>query len=98
METLKWIEKWYLSHCDGDWEHQYGFEITTIDNPGWMIKVDLRETELENLAIEHTLTGKSENDWYAFSIKDHLFNATGDPSKLQFLLELFRKVVEENSK
>lgn len=98
MEILKWIEQWYLSHCDGDWEHQYGVEITTIDNPGWSIKIDLAETDLEHLDIEYSMVENGEDNWYGYSVKKSMFKAAGDPNKLQFLLELFRKTVEENSK
>lgn len=34
MEIIDWIKKWYLNHCNGDWEHNYGITIQTIDNPG----------------------------------------------------------------
>lgn len=47
MEDLKWIENWYLKNCDGNWEHSYGVEIGNIDNPGWYIKIDLKETYLK---------------------------------------------------
>jgi hypothetical protein len=96
MEILKWIEEWYLSMCDGDWEHTYKVKIETIDNPGWMVEINLRETSLEHLAKDHSLVEKSETDWYGYSIKKSIYKAAGDPSKLQFLLELFRQIVEEN--
>jgi hypothetical protein len=98
MQILKWIEQWYLSHCDGDWEHQYVVEIRTIGNPGWTVKIDLAETGLEHLSLEYSVVEKSETNWYGYSVKNSMFEAAGDPSKLQFLLELFRKTVEENTK
>lgn len=42
------IEKliaWYADNCDGDWEHQNGFIIRTLDNPGLSIVIDLVEFE-----------------------------------------------------
>ena len=29
METnlLKWLDDWYESNCDGDWEHSYSVKI-----------------------------------------------------------------------
>lgn len=33
MDILKWLENWYSSNCDGDWEHLYGITIRTLDNP-----------------------------------------------------------------
>lgn len=37
---------WYVRECDDDWEHSYGVKIDTLDNPGWTIAIDLRETSL----------------------------------------------------
>lgn len=39
--TLERLADWYLRHCDGDWEHGFGFKIETIDNPGIALKVNL---------------------------------------------------------
>lgn len=24
MNYIKWLEEWYKSYCNGDWEHGYG--------------------------------------------------------------------------
>ena len=29
---------WYDKNCDGDWEHQNGFELMTLDNPGFLFR------------------------------------------------------------
>ena len=97
MEILKWVEEWYESQCDGDWEHQYGIEITTVDNPGWMLKVDLNYTILEDFSVEYELHENSENDWFGFSVKNKSFEGVGDPSKLDFLLNLFKEFVLVNT-
>lgn len=36
---LKALQQYYASHCDGEWEHQYGFALETCDNPGWLLKI-----------------------------------------------------------
>ena len=41
MDTLARLERWYWLHCDGDWEHDSGFSLHAVDNPGWMIKQKL---------------------------------------------------------
>ncbi|KFE97021.1 immunity 53 family protein [Chryseobacterium luteum] len=96
MEVIKWLENWYQLHCDGDWEHSYGVKIETIDNPGWNVKIHLADTSLENLHVEYSLLEISETDWYGYSIKNGMFNAAGDPTKLLFLIDLFKGIVEEN--
>ncbi|WP_312236591.1 Imm53 family immunity protein [Stenotrophomonas sp.] len=34
--------------CNKDWEHTFGITIEALDNPGWHIRIDLIETELEH--------------------------------------------------
>ena len=45
--TIKQIQEWYKSHCNGGWEHSYGIQIDTIDNPGWRIKISTRNSKME---------------------------------------------------
>jgi hypothetical protein len=73
MDLIKWIEDWYQSQCDGDWEHTYGVEITTIDNPGWSVKIDLEGTDLAGLKMDYELVEKSDDDWYGFKIENNVF-------------------------
>ncbi|MER8786760.1 immunity 53 family protein [Mesorhizobium sp. M0815] len=46
LSMLEWLEEWYQGQCNGDWEHQYGIKIDTIDNPGWEVSIDLHGTQL----------------------------------------------------
>lgn len=47
-DDLAWLLEWFAAQCDGDWEHEYGIRIGTLDNPGWRIRISLIGTELEN--------------------------------------------------
>jgi hypothetical protein len=91
---LAWIERWYQSQCNGDWEHCFGVHINTLDNPGWDVSIGVSETALEGLEIAYTLDERSESDWFGISVKKNQYGASGDPSKLTFLLERFRELVE----
>ncbi len=96
METdnsIKWLEEWYQSQCNGDWEHSYGIEIETLDNPGWSVTIDLNETAVVLNNSPYELVEVSENNWYGYSINENIFTASGDPAKLLFLIDLFRKLV-----
>jgi hypothetical protein len=93
MDSLLWLTNWFTSHCDGDWEHENQIKIYTVDNPGWVIRVDLRYTAIENLTIDYVLVEDSETDWYGFSIKDKYFDGGGDLTKLPKLIEIFKKIV-----
>jgi hypothetical protein len=55
MEILQWIQQWYKEQCDGDWEHSYGITIESLDNPGWLVKVDLENTKLEDETLQYNL-------------------------------------------
>ncbi len=48
-DILAWLQDWYRSRCDGTWEHSYGVKIDTLDNPGWLVTVDLGERSLTKL-------------------------------------------------
>lgn len=99
METTDWIQHWFKNNCDGDWEHGNGIQITTIDNPGWDVEIDISNTSLANIEIPWVLNESSKQDWYGVKIENHVFNASGDSGKLTFLLGLFKEMIEkfENS-
>ena len=61
---LEELENWYVSNCDGDWEHQYGVKIETQDNPGWSVQVNLIFTALEDAPFQRIQVDDSETDWY----------------------------------
>jgi hypothetical protein len=92
---LNWLQEWYLSQCDGEWEHEYGVKIDTLDNPGWDIKINLQYTDFEDYEIEWKFYNQSENDWFGYKIEDGNFIASGDPTKLSFLLHLFKAIINE---
>ncbi len=94
---LQWLQAWYASRCNGDWEHQSGVHISTIDNPGWSLTIDLEETEFSDLSIPYVMHERAEDDWYDYSAKDGKFKAYGDPLKLELLILKFREVVEANA-
>lgn len=82
------IQNWYQSNCNDNWEHSYGFSITTIDNPGWSIKIDLSETSLDNLQFEMKIDN-GRFDWMFIKTKDKIFEAACDPTKLNEVLRIF---------
>ena len=98
METLDWIQQWFKNNCNGDWEHGSGIQITTLDNPGWDVEIDISNTSIANLQVEWILNEKSKQDWYGVKIEDRKFNAAGDSGKLIFLLNLFKEMIEKIEK
>lgn len=91
---LKWLEGWYSNCCNEDWEHQYGILIDTIDNPGWHVEIDLVGTKYEHEEIKRILIDNGDDDWYDYRIENGKYFASGDPSKLTRLIEIFREFIE----
>jgi len=61
--SLPSLERWYAAHCNGEWEHGYGIKIETLDNPGWRIQIDLRDTKKQGSTIERVGIDRNDNDW-----------------------------------
>ncbi len=98
--NLIWLSDWYNNNCNGNWEHMYGVRIETLDNPGWELTIDLSDIIYhgnKDINLPWRFIEKNENDWYGYKIEDEKFNAAGDPLKLDFLIGLFRDVIENCS-
>ena len=85
-----WLQDWYQSQCDEDWEHTYGIEIRTLDNPGWLVLIDLDGTELENVSLESFKEEISDSDWVHCLKKGNKFQGAGDPQKLTRIIDFFK--------
>lgn len=92
---LAWLTEWYRSHCNGDWEHQNGIRIGTLDNPGWSLSVDLGETEHSGRTMPPKLMERSDSDWVFVEVKDDEFRARGGSSNLSELIDVFAQFVKE---
>lgn len=90
----KWIEQWYLSHCDDSWEHSYGVKIKTISNANWAVLIDVMETELENKKFSEIKNITSQQDWIECNVENGIFNGKGDAKKLMTILNIFKKWTE----
>lgn len=86
---------WYRSQCDGDWEHQNGVRIGTLDNPGWSIDVDLAGTRQAGKSLPQKMTERSQDDWIFVEVKDDVFRARGGPGNLLEMLELFAAFLKD---
>ena len=89
MELLQCLQRWYTIHCDGDWEHEYGVSISTLDNPGWDVKINLEDTCLRNAQLEYKLIERSPTNWIGCTVKDGSFNGIGGPENLSEILTYF---------
>ena len=95
MNTIQQLQNWYKAECNGDWEHQYGVKVETLDNPGWSVTIDLENTHLEDKPFEEVSygTGKEsdpdDNNWVLCKVVDKSFQGVGGPDKLEEIIHCF---------
>lgn len=101
MKTLKWIQKWFVEQCDGDWEHGHGIQLETIDNPGWSVKINVENTNVQETLFENVNIERTETDWihcktdYDQERAGIYFVAYGGPENLEEILTVFKAWVEQ---
>jgi hypothetical protein len=83
------LEKWYASQCNDEWEHSYGIRIDTLDNPGWKIEIDLRETRKQEYALARQKIIRAENDWIQYWIERQQVQIACGPLNLSEAIEIF---------
>jgi hypothetical protein len=89
-DVWTWLQAWYVKHCDGDWEHQNGISISTVDNPGWQVKIDLPDCSPASTTYQRRVTHRSEDDWCMTWIEEDSFHAACGPTNLGEALHDFR--------
>lgn len=85
-----WLQAWYVEQCNGDWEHSYGITITTLDNPGWSVAIDLAGTCLAEAGFPRREVHRSEDDWCVTWKEKDAFAAACGPTNLAEALHEFR--------
>ena len=94
ISGIDWLEKWYHSHCDGDWEHDFRVRLGSLDNPGWRLKVNLEYTAHDGLTVPGNLVERSEHDWIRYKVERSVFYGEGGPGNLRDLIEVFAALME----
>jgi hypothetical protein len=94
MEMLAWLQEWYLARCDGEWEFREGIKLLSVSNPGWSVEINVSDTPLEDISIPLRKFDKSDSDWYGYFLENALFVGSGDPTKLEVILQVFRDLIE----
>ena len=89
MSAIDWLQRWYAGQVDGDWEHEFGIRIATLDNPGWTVEIDIQATSLEARTFTRVQEQRATDDWLDCRIADGKFLGDGDPSKLERILRIF---------
>lgn len=91
---LTWLQNWYKLQCNGDWEHESGITIETIDNPGWYVTINLKKTNLENKLFLPINVEIDDINWFFCLLRNDNFEASCGPCNLLDILQVFRKWAE----
>lgn len=95
--TVSSLERWYASQCNGDWEHQYGVNIETLDNPGWRIRIDLIGTRKENGSLQRRVVKRTGDDWIQYWVEKKQFQIACGPLNLSEAVEIFVRWFDSNN-
>src|SRR5919106_5696409 len=84
------LQAWYRRHCDGDWEHGAGIQIESLDNPGWRVRINLVDTQLDGQPFDvvEERYGQ-ETEWVRCWVAEDQFHGAGGPEQLSRLLRIF---------
>ena len=92
--ALTWVQAWYATQCNGEWEESYGIKIETLDNPGWQVQIDLAGTRWSALSVAMSDVHRSEHDWVSVQSGVGRFDAACGPLNLGEVLHHFRLLVD----
>lgn len=95
MDTVLRLQRWYTAQCDGDWEHDWGVRIGTLDNPGWRVEINLAGTDLEDALFTEVSRSDSDVEWIRCWIEGQRFHGAGGAPMLGEILTLFLDWVED---
>ena len=88
-DVLAAFQDWFVASCDGEWEHDAGVSIETLDNPGWRVRVSLRDTANAGREYERQEIYRDEHDWIVCWVEKDEFNAACGPHNLGEALSVF---------
>ena len=90
MNTFEALQHWYQKQCDGHWEHRYGVTIQSLDNPGWLLTVDLVDTPLQDTPFGNlTEYAEDSQNWVDCRRKGNVFHGACGPLQLERVVRIF---------
>ena len=90
-EFVTALENWFVSNCNGDWEHQFGVRIDTLDNPGWSVDINLEDTVICERTFDSISVDRDEQDWVDCRVETNVFKGVEVRETLgRFLRSLLR--------
>ena len=94
-DKIDFLQIWYQNQCDGDWEHEFGIEINTVNLQDWKVEIDLIYTELESKPFDPINKKTDEKNWVHCEIKKNKFLGYGGPQNLSTIIKIFIDLAKE---
>ncbi|MCR5602621.1 MAG: immunity 53 family protein [Lachnospiraceae bacterium] len=91
-DLLRWLEKWHKDNAFDD-GYALNIRISTLDNPGWSVDIDLADTKYSRMTMGEIQIDNSDDDWIDCRIINHHFRGSGDCLKLEKILAIFREEI-----
>lgn len=89
VNLVRWYEK---EICTYDILNR--IEITTLDNPGWFLKVNLKGTKFEKAFFPQKKELRSENNWIVCNYENAEFSCFCGPLNILEAMQFFVKCVD----
>jgi Immunity protein 53 len=89
LSTLARLQRWLAFCANGEWEHRYIIRIEILDNPGWVLSVDLSETVVQGHLFDAQRVDRTEDNWYTCRLEGDTFRGYGGVYNLEELIETF---------
>lgn len=93
-DDFVWLQKWFNSYCNGDWEHGSGIHLKSIDHKTWDLTIELLDTQLDNKNFNEVKEQYTETDWFHCYVKNYKFEARCSLSNVIKVLKIFREFSE----
>jgi hypothetical protein len=88
VNSLRDLQEWDAAQCDGDWEHMFGVRIASLDNPGWLLEIDLGGTGLESRPFGTVIDGEARR-WVHMQVSKGVWKGACHPLGLDQVIDSF---------
>ncbi len=97
-DILGRLQDWYRRQCNGEWEEFFGITVKSIDNPGWMLDIDLHGTGLGSIDFPEVRRERSDLAWVHCRIVDGAYRARCGPLGLEEAIEIFLELADSEER
>lgn len=95
MSNLEWLQNWIKQNYNIISKIKNRFSIDTLDNPGWILMFELKDSPFENQSFDKIIIDRDEINWCHCLIKNNRFSAAGGPLNLNEILMYFKNWIEK---